>query len=234
MKIEKVALEGKRVRLEPLVPAHLNGLSSAIEDGRLWEIPVTIVPHTKDLPKFFDDAESAFAAGRELAFATIDIPSSRVIGSTRFCNIHVPYRRVEIGFTFLSASWQRTYANTEAKYLMLRHAFENWGCNRVELITDERNAKSRNAIRRLGAKEEGIMRAHMVMRDGFIRNSILELISSIGRSAKMVWSDAGQGASRRSGWSPVPAMQRRHAPPRSSSRRVPTGIAVGQRCAPRE
>lgn len=126
-----------------------------------------------ELPKFFDDAEMAFEEGRELTFATIDIQSSRIIGSTRFRCIEVPHRRVEIGFTFLAASWQRTYANTEAKYLMLCHAFEKWGCNRVELLTDERNLKSRNAILRLGAMEEGTVRCHMVMRDGFVRNSVL-------------------------------------------------------------
>jgi len=173
MKIEKVVLEGSRVRLEPLAQTHLSGLSEAIEDGRLWELPVTLVPHPSDLPKFFDNAKTAFAGGRELAFAIIDIQSSRVVGSTRFRCIETSHRRVEIGFTFLAASWQRTYVNTEAKYLMLNHAFKTWGCNRVELLTDERNAKSRNAILRLGAKEEGIVRCHMVMRDGFIRNSVL-------------------------------------------------------------
>jgi RimJ/RimL family protein N-acetyltransferase len=102
-----------------------------------------------------------------------DYLGSRVVGSTRFRCIEVPHRRVEIGFTFLAASWQRTYVNTEAKYLMLGHAFEMWGCNRVELLTDERNSESRNAILRLGGKQEGTVRCHMVMRDGFVRNSVL-------------------------------------------------------------
>jgi len=83
------------------------------------------------------------------------------------------HRRVEIGFTFLAASAQRTPINTEAKLLMLTHAFETWGCNRVELLTDERNTKSRQAILRLGATEEGLLRSHMVMRDGFVRNSVI-------------------------------------------------------------
>lgn len=173
MKVEKVVLEGRQVRLEPLAQTHLSGLSEAIKDGRLWEIPVTTVPHPSELPKFFEDAETAFVGGKELTFATVDIQSSRVTGSTRFRCIEVRHRRVEIGFTFLAASWQRTYVNTEAKYLMLGHAFEMWGCNRVELLTDERNSKSRNAILRLGAKEEGTVRGHMVMRDGFVRNSVL-------------------------------------------------------------
>jgi N-acetyltransferase len=180
VKIEKVILAGKRVRLEPLSLAHSQGLTEAICDGNLWEIPVTFVPHPKDLPKFFDDAESAYASGKDLAFATVDVQSSRVVGSTRFRCIDIPNRRAEIGFTFLGASWQRTHINTEAKYLMLSHAFEVWGCNRVELLTDERNTKSRNAILRLGAREEGVLRSHMVMRDGHIRNSVIYSITSPG------------------------------------------------------
>ncbi|MES2091219.1 MAG: GNAT family protein [Pseudomonadota bacterium] len=178
MRIEKIVLNGSHVRLEPLSQAHLPGLTEAIGDGNLWEIPFTFVPPPSDLPKFFDDAESAYAAGKELAFATVDVQSSRVVGSTRFRCIEAPHRRVEIGFTFIGASWQRSHVNTQAKYLMLRHAFEGWGCNRVELLTDERNAKSRNAILRIGAREEGTLRSHMVMRDGYIRNSVLYSIVS--------------------------------------------------------
>lgn len=173
MKTEKIVLTGPDIRLEPLSASHLPGLAKAIQDGRLWEIPVTFVPHPDALPDFLADAEQAFANGRELAFATIDIRSARVVGSTRFRCIEPVHRRVEIGFTFVGASWQRTHVNTQAKYLMLRHAFEVWGCHRVELLTDERNAKSRNAIARLGAREEGRLRSHMVMRDGHIRDSVI-------------------------------------------------------------
>ncbi|HET8695684.1 MAG TPA: GNAT family N-acetyltransferase [Aquabacterium sp.] len=178
MKIEKVALSGHRVRLEPLSAGHLPALADAIQDGELWKIPVTFVPHPDDLPQFYTDAEAAFGAGKELAFATVDQASGQVVGSTRFRCIEAAHRRVEIGFTFLASSWQRTHINTEAKYLMLQHAFEVWGCNRVELLTDERNAKSRSAIARIGAREEGILRHHMVMRDGFIRNSVVYSITS--------------------------------------------------------
>lgn len=173
MKIEKVTLEGQKVRLEPLSATHLPGLTEAVKDGSLWEIPVTFVPPPDQLRQFLDNAESAFVSGKELAFATLDKHSGRILGSTRFRCIEAPHRRVEIGFTFLAASAQRTHVNTDAKYLMLRHAFEVWGCNRVELLTDERNAKSRAAIRRIGAREEGTLRHHMVMRDGFVRNSVI-------------------------------------------------------------
>ncbi|HEX5310800.1 GNAT family protein [Aquabacterium sp.] len=173
MKIEKFTLEGHRVRLEPLEQHHLSGLRLAIEDGKLWEIPVTFVPHPDNLPSFLDAAETAFRAGTELAFATVDRHLGKVVGSTRFRCIEATHRRLEIGFTFLAASSQRTHVNTEAKYLMLSHAFETLACNRVELLTDERNTKSRNAIQRIGAKEEGVLRSHMVMREGFLRNSVM-------------------------------------------------------------
>lgn len=173
MNIEKITLAGPRVRLEPLAAHHLPGMAAAIEDGRLWELPVTFVPHPDALDGFLQDAEAAFQAGLELAFATLDRHSGQVLGSTRFRRIEAAHRRVEIGFTFLSASSQRTHVNTEAKFLMLRHAFEVWGCNRVELLTDERNARSREAIARIGARQEGVLRCHMVMRDGFVRHSVL-------------------------------------------------------------
>jgi RimJ/RimL family protein N-acetyltransferase len=173
MQIDKTPLEGENVRLEPLDRRHIEALGSAITDGELWKIPVTFVPHPNDLGQFVADAESAFRAGRELAFATVDKQSNRVVGSTRFMNIEATHRRLEIGFTFLAASRQRTHVNTEAKLLMLRHAFEHWRCNRVELITDVLNSKSRSAIARIGAQQEAILRQHMVMRDGRVRDSVL-------------------------------------------------------------
>jgi RimJ/RimL family protein N-acetyltransferase len=173
MEIEPVTLAGEHVRLEPLASHHLPGLAEAISDGALWQLPVTTVPHPDDLPQFLQAADAAVCNKREMAFATIDQASGRVVGSTRFRNIEAAHQRVEIGFTFIAQSWQRTQINTEAKYLMLTHAFERWGCNRVELLTDVLNSKSRNAIVRIGAREEGILRSHMVMRDGRIRDSVI-------------------------------------------------------------
>ena len=171
--MEKITLAGTRVRLEPLTQAHLPGLAGVIADGDLWQIPVTNVPHPDDLPRFLQAADAAFAAKRELAFATIDIATGSVVGSTRFRNIEPAHRRVEIGATFIARTWQRTHINTEAKYLMLRHAFEHWQCNRVEFMTDVLNTASRNALARIGAREEGVLRSHMVMRDGRIRDSVV-------------------------------------------------------------
>lgn len=172
-RLEKVRLDGARVALEPLGQQHLEGLASAVEDGRLWEIPVTFVPHPQDLAAFVEQAEAAFRDGREHAFAIIDKASGKIAGSTRFRCIDFGHQRAEIGFTFLGQSWQRSHINTEAKYLMLKHAFESWDLNRVELLTDVLNSKSRAAIARIGAKEEGILRNHMVMRDGRLRDSVI-------------------------------------------------------------
>ena len=107
-----------------------------------------------------------------LPFATIDRAQGKVVGSTRFMSIDVPNKRVEIGATWISKPWQRTRINTEAKYLMMRHAFETWGCNRVEWKTDALNTQSRNAILRLGAKQEGIFRQHIVTWSGRLRDSV--------------------------------------------------------------
>ncbi|MFY9458252.1 MAG: GNAT family N-acetyltransferase, partial [Aquabacterium commune] len=133
MQISATSLQGRRVRLEPLSRTlHESGIAAAIADGELWALPVTFVPHPRDLAGFFEAADASLAAGRELAFATVDVDSGAVVGSTRFRCIEAAHRRVEIGFTFIARSWQRTHVNTEAKYLMLRHAFEHWACNRVE------------------------------------------------------------------------------------------------------
>lgn len=178
MHISATTLQGRRVRLEPLSRVqHEDGIAAAIADGELWALPVTFVPHPRDLAGFFESADEALAAGRELAFATVDVDSGKVVGSTRFRCIEAAHRRVEIGFTFIARNWQRTHVNTEAKYLMLCHAFGHWACNRVELLTDARNLASRQAIVRIGAREEGTLRSHMVMRDGFVRDSVMHAIT---------------------------------------------------------
>ena len=171
--IECVPLRGKRVLLEPLGAEHISGLAAAIADGELWSIPVTLVPHPNELAEFVEQAETRRSAQLEMPFATLDLASGAIVGSTRFMKIDREHRHVEIGFTFIAQSRQRSYVNTEAKYLMLRHAFEQWACNRVEFLTDSLNTRSRTAIQRIGAKEEGVLRNHMIMRDGRLRDSIL-------------------------------------------------------------
>lgn len=173
MPFAKHPLQGRYVRLEPVTANHKAGLAEAIRDGELWKLFVTLVPHPNALDDFLADAESAFQVGDGITFATIDTASGRIAGSTRFMRASLPDRRVEIGFTFLGASWQKTSLNTEAKLLMLTHAFDALHMNRVELITDYLNSNSRRAILRLGAKEEGVLRSHRVMPDGRVRDSVI-------------------------------------------------------------
>ncbi|MEU7723786.1 GNAT family protein [Streptomyces sp. NPDC040724] len=177
-------LAGDRVRLEPLAHRHHDGLCEAIRDGRLWELPVTSVPHPDEVRGFIDDALAARAQGTQIAYATVDVATGRIAGSTRLMAINTVYRRLEIGFTFLGGTWQGTGANTEAKLLMLAHAFEAMGMNRVEFLTDVRNSRSRAAISGLGATHEGVLRHHMVMRDGWIRDSAVYSIT------RPEWPDA--------------------------------------------
>ncbi len=177
--VEALKLPGHRVELQPLDELrHRRGLDEAIRDGELWTIMETVVPHPDALGGFFFDADRALGDGRELAFATVDLASGRIAGSTRFRMFDGPNRRVEIGFTFLSGTFQRSHVNTEAKLLMLDHAFGTWGMNRVELLTDVRNVRSRAAIARLGATQEGILRAHMVLPDGYVRDSVIFSITA--------------------------------------------------------
>lgn len=171
--LEPVTLEGQLVRLEPLSMTHHDGLCTAIRDGRLWELFFTLVPEPDRVQGFIEQANTDLQAGLSLPFATIEIESSKVVGSTRFMKAELPNRRIEIGFTFVAESFQKSAINTEAKLLMLTHAFEKLGLNRVEFLTDFLNFNSRRAIARLGAKEEGVLRNHMLMPDGRVRDSVL-------------------------------------------------------------
>lgn len=170
--LEAVRLEGKHIRLEPLALAHLDALCEVGLDRDLWRWIPTQVHTREEMRGYIETALREQAAGTALPFATTEKSSGRVIGSTRYGNIDLANRRVEIGWTWMGKAWQRTAANTEAKYLMLRHAFETLGCIRVEFKTDSLNTRSRNAILRLGAKEEGTFRNHMICSTGRIRHTV--------------------------------------------------------------
>ncbi len=170
--IEPITMEGRHVRLEPLSRAHLDGLWDVAQAPELWEQTMARVRTREELAGYVEAALAAAAARTALPFATIDRASGRVAGSTRFMSVSLPDLRVDIGSTFLGLRYQRTALNTEAKYLMLRHAFERWGCVRVELKTAAANERSRAAIRRLGAKEEGILRRHGRLPDGTWRDTV--------------------------------------------------------------
>ena len=172
MEISSVVLEGQHVRLEPLSSAHQESLITAAGDGELWNSTVTIVPSRDTIAAYIASALNDQSHGRALPFVIIQKSSGQVVGSTRYFHIERDHRRVEIGYTWLAASAQRTPANTEAKLLLLTHAFEDWRCIRVEFVTDFLNQQSRTAILRLGAKQEGVLRNHMIMPSGRYRDSV--------------------------------------------------------------
>jgi RimJ/RimL family protein N-acetyltransferase len=172
MKLEPVTLEGRSVRLEPLAVAHHAALCEVGLDPELWQVIPYRVSTADEMRDYIGSVLEAQAAGLAIPFATVERASGRVIGSTRFMNIDTANRRVEIGATWIAKPWQRTAINTEAKYLMLRHAFETLGCIRVELKTDAVNQQSRQAILRIGAREEGTLRQHMVTWSGRLRDTV--------------------------------------------------------------
>jgi N-acetyltransferase len=172
MIVTPVTLEGKYVQLEPLLPAHHAALTEIGLDEDLWRwIPVP-VRTPEEMAAYIDAALAEQARGVSLPFTIVEKFSGKPVGCTRFANIDRVHRRVEIGWTWIAKTWQRTSVNTEAKYLLLRHAFETLGCIRVELKTDSLNEKSRAAILRIGAREEGIFRNHMITASGRIRHTV--------------------------------------------------------------
>lgn len=169
-----ISLEGHVVRLVPLEAAHTAALWEAAKADH--ESIFRWIPYPmQSLSDFQRTVEKALAEqqhGQSLPFATVDRASGQMIGSTRFMNMDPANRRVEIGSTWITPAFQRTAINTEAKYLMVRHAFEHWDCIRVELKTDALNQKSRNAILRIGAREEGTLRQHLITSAGRFRDSV--------------------------------------------------------------
>ncbi len=173
MQIEPVTLEGRHIRLEPLSMAHHAQLCEVGFDDEIWRWnPRAPIRTPEAMQRYIESALQQQAKGASLPFATIDRASGHAVGSTRFAEIDTENRRAEIGSTWIAPPWQRTPVNTEAKYLMIRHAFETWGCVRVELKTDSLNERSRNAILRIGAKQEGILRNHMCTHTGRLRHSV--------------------------------------------------------------
>ncbi|MGC1482229.1 MAG: GNAT family protein [Candidatus Acidiferrum sp.] len=172
MNIAPVTLEGRHVRLEPLSQTHQAGLSAVGLDEELWRWIPTPVRTPEEMSAYIATALEEQARGVSLPFALIEKAANRAIGCTRYGNIDRTHHRVEIGWTWVAKAWQRTAANTEAKYLLLRHAFEALGCMRVELKTDSLNERSRAAILRIGAREEGTFRNHMITASGRIRHTV--------------------------------------------------------------
>ena len=169
--VRPVTLEGRIVRLEPLGESHLEGLAEVAFDPSIWRWTIARPTDRAGLRAWLDAALAGASSGDELPFATIDQATGKPIGSTRFMTIVPAHRRLEIGWTWVAPAWQRRGANQEAKYLQLRHAFEDLGANRVEFKTDSRNERANPALLAIGAKFEGTFRNHMVMPDGPLRHS---------------------------------------------------------------
>jgi N-acetyltransferase len=170
--VKVITLTGSHVRLDPLSLVHRDALVTAASDGELWTLPYTVVPSQETIVEYISKTLQEQERGFEQPFAIIDVERNRIVGSTRYTRIDAANRQREIGYTWLAASAQRTPINTEAKYLLLKNAFENQGCIRVEFMTDVLNERSRAAILRIGARQEGILRNHMIMPNGRYRDSV--------------------------------------------------------------
>ena len=172
MNVEPTILEGEFVRLEPLKIEHLDALCEVGMTDSIWFFTANVVQTVEDMQRYIETALDEAGRKVSLPFVTFSKRDKKIVGSTRFGNIDVRNRKAEIGWTWISPLWQRTNINTEAKLLMLAHAFETWDCVRVELKTDVLNEKSRNAILRLGAKQEGILRRHIITDAGRFRDTV--------------------------------------------------------------
>ncbi len=173
LQIEMVTLSGRYVRLEPLSLSHVLELAIAGQDESIWTYMLYGNVTTQErMRAWVEDMLSRQARGTDLCFAVIQQRSNRAIGATRYLEIHPKDRGLEIGGTWYGVEYQRTVVNTESKYLLLKHAFETLGCIRVQFKTDSRNIRSQKAIERLGAVKEGVLRNHMVLLDGTIRDSV--------------------------------------------------------------
>lgn len=170
--VSPVNLEGQHVRLEPLSIDHLNALCEVGLHPDLWRWNPTVIKDSHGMRTYIQTALKWQSEGTALPFVIVERSSNKVVGSTRFANIDKANKHLEIGWTWIAPPWQRTRVNTEMKYLLLRHAFDTLGCLRVELKTDVLNEKSRNAILRIGAKQEGIFRSHVIVWDGRIRDTV--------------------------------------------------------------
>ena len=171
-KIEPILLEGKYIILRPPSVDDIKGLSIAAKDGEIWNSPFSQFPHPNEMQKYIQEMLDLSSKGLILPFITIDKDSMKILGTSRYLNIDYENHRLEIGHTWIAKSWRKTYVNTEAKFLMLQYAFEKLACIAVEIRTDVLNTVSRQAIQRLGAKQDGILRHHKIMRDGRIRDTV--------------------------------------------------------------
>ena len=198
MDIYPITLTGKNIRLEPLSEGHVPDLAQVGLDENIWRFMLYgEVKGEGDLRGWVLDMLERQKRGTDLPFAVIHLESGRAVGCTRYLNIERAHRSLEIGGTWYGVPYQRTGVNTEAKYLLLRHAFETLGCLRVQLKTDLRNERSQRAIERIGAVREGVLRKHMILPDGLVRDSVIYSILDTewpgvkGRLEEMMYRHSG-------------------------------------------
>jgi RimJ/RimL family protein N-acetyltransferase len=174
MKIEPITLTGRIVRLAPLELDHLHDLAEAGKDENIWDYMRYGIVNTPEKMRVMIDSLLALQQkGSDLPFTVIDLASGKAIGMTRYLNIEPANRALEIGGTWYQPEFQHTGVNTECKYLLLRHAFEDLDCLRVQFKADQRNLRSQQAILRIGALREGVLRNHVILPDGFVRSSVI-------------------------------------------------------------
>jgi RimJ/RimL family protein N-acetyltransferase len=202
-------LEGHGVRLEPLAPAHEHDLTAAAADGRLWELWFTSVPSPDLVGRYIAQALAGRDDGHMLPWAVRELATGTIVGSTRYHDIVPAIDRVEIGYTWYAASWQRTHVNTACKLLLLSHAFEALGCQVVGLRTDNFNFASQRAIAALGARLDGVIRHHQARRDGTVRDSVMYSI------LRPEWPDVKRHLATRLSRHPASADRGGHAAPQS-------------------
>lgn len=173
LNIQPVTLRGKFIQLEPLNRQHAAELSVAGAEAEIWKYMLYgEVTDLKRMEAWVEDIIGRAIGGKELPFAVLDLASGRIIGATRFLDIRAKDHGVEIGGTWYASDFRQTYVNPEAKYLLMRHAFEILGCVRVQFKTDSRNKRSIAALQKLGAKQEGVFRNHLILEEGVIRDSV--------------------------------------------------------------
>ncbi len=171
--LKPISLEKQSVRLVPIEISHLEDLQTATADGELWKLWFTSVPPPEAVKSYIEEALTNVGDGNQLVFAVIDLKTNKAIGSTRFCNLDAKNRRLEIGYTWYAKSYQRTATNSLCKSLLLQYAFEALDCIAVEFRTHWHNHASRKAIARLGAKQDGVLRQHIIQAGGSYRDTVV-------------------------------------------------------------
>jgi RimJ/RimL family protein N-acetyltransferase len=171
--LNEIELKGELVTLLPFQKTYREELLQAASDGDLWNLWFTSIPSEKTIDQYIETALAEKTEGKSLPFIVVDQKTKKVLGSTRFCNVITAHRRLEIGYTWYAKSVQRTGVNTECKYLLLGHAFEMLGCIAVEFRTNWHNQASRNAIARLGARQDGVLRNHQIDPNGILRDTVV-------------------------------------------------------------